>query len=334
MALLRRTSSLLTGLLLLGAAAEAQTLRMALEGGGPILGLGSLSRAEEIHVNEGGSWYTLVTANVLTRPDETPRDGGVLRNGFVTIREGATLASPAMATVVGIDDFDATPRGDIAMALSLEGVPIPGQDDAGLYLNSVPLLSRGRPVEIEGYGPTTLWRDFLDVVATPDGNLLVLVSLDDPDVGGPSNRGMVRVFLDENGELVGKELVMKDSQQLANVPRPIRSVGTGPHAFDGDAHGNVLVRLFQSGGQAADGLVAYNETQLARENTFSIIPDRRYNDLSTSRVDLNNRDELVFTATLQGDGTTNELILRGRALSREEVELEIFVQKGDTLPSL
>jgi len=313
----------------------AQTLRAPLRGGDPVLGLGVFERSDEIAILDSGTWFALVETD-LPGATPPPFDGGVVRDGFVAIREGALLAQPPGATVESVRAFDVDSQGNLALLLELVVGGVQGVEDGGLYWNATPLLLRGWPAP--GYGPGVWIADIRAVHFESDLSLLALISVDDPTLAGDVNLSWIRLRLGPDHTVASIEAVVREGDQLQGVPRPVRSLAREAHTLATDGVGNLLFRIHQTGSQAGDGVVVFNELAIARESEPAPIPDRRYVDLGRSRLTLNSRHEFAFTAFLDTDtaGSTedDEVIVRGRMLSESGFELEVFAQEGQVLPSL
>jgi hypothetical protein len=89
--------------------------------------------------------------------------------------------------------------------------------------------------------------------------------------------------------------------------------------------GQVLYFADVGSNSATDGCFYLDGTLLAQEGSPSPIGGRNYEFLSSRGLDLSNGGAWVFKANLDGDSTTDELLVKNGA---------VFRQEGDTLPAI
>jgi hypothetical protein len=81
-----------------------------------------------------------------------------------------------------------------------------------------------------------------------------------------------------------------------------------------------------TGATTIDGGVFINSTLIAQEGSPSPIAARNWLTLTSSRLDMNNSGDHVYTGTLDATNTTNDLVIIKNGAK--------FIQEGDTLASI
>src|SRR5262245_62183501 len=103
-----RTAKLLLGLAALGlapsapsgqgGAADAPTSETLVKQGDTVIGMGPMTfTLNWVAVDDDKRWFAQIGTDL--NPDDINRDGCILRNGFVTLREGAPLSAQAGAVL-------------------------------------------------------------------------------------------------------------------------------------------------------------------------------------------------------------------------------------------
>src|SRR5262245_37837099 len=103
--------------------------------GDAVIGLGAMKDHKNAQISEQGMWI----GQILTTFDDAARDEVLLRNGFVTLRDGASLfAMPGAqpTTLVAWTSYSVSETGNLAMALTTK---VGASNSAGLYWNTLPV---------------------------------------------------------------------------------------------------------------------------------------------------------------------------------------------------
>ena len=169
------------GLLPAAGSAQAPTLKFLSKTGDPVVGLGSLESMSSVQINNSGMWTNLVDTT-WGNPDS---DGCLLRNGFVTLREGSLLMGTVTTTLVTFKYQHLTSNGDLALILTVRR---PNGSLDGVYWNTVPVANRFGFVNAPEVPATSTWQAF-NVVKMNDSRTMLLVGqIDNTSVGGSGSR--------------------------------------------------------------------------------------------------------------------------------------------------
>jgi hypothetical protein len=89
--------------------------------------------------------------------------------------------------------------------------------------------------------------------------------------------------------------------------------------------GSWMARISAGASFSTDTMILRNGEVLAREGGASPLAGRAYRDLGTTRLDLDDLGGHLFVASLTGDTSSNEVLVRNGA---------VFVQEGQSFPSI
>ncbi len=303
------------------AAPAAQAPEVLLSEGDTVIGLGALAGLGPVFAGDAGTWLAVVDTSFPV----TSQDEAILRNGIVTLREGAALLEPAGATIDVFGSLALNDAGHLAQVLELSGPP--ASADAGVFWNARLVAREGAPLGAAGTHPAAAWLDFSAVGIDSGDALVVAGEIDDPTVGSNREPAIVRIAVDPSGRPRSIDVVAAEGRSLPGLQSPIGSLAIAQHAFAFNEQGRFIVIGKPTVAPAA--ILLDGATVLAQEGLPAPIPGRQYRALLTrSEVDLNDFGEYVFSAEAGDEGgaaTSLFLMVKNGAQ---------FVKEGDVLPAL
>ncbi|HEX6883865.1 MAG TPA: hypothetical protein VF530_10835 [Planctomycetota bacterium] len=313
------------GLFTLVTALAAQTPRILLKEGDPLIGGQSVQRFDYVTVGDSGAWV----ARVETFDFDFNRDVLVLRSGFPVLREGMVLPQPANAILDDFGSLDVASNGDLAMHLLLREGPI--QRD-GLYWNLVPVALEGDSLDFAPFSPGTTLEQVTVVRLTEDRGLLALVRVRDPQISARPVDALIRFRLDAQGNVIDRTTLGARNMFSAVLGSPIDTLGTSTvpeHSLELNRSGDFVLPV---AGIGRRGILKNMDTLIAEEHAPAPVAGRTWNAnaFALSRVAINDRGEVAFTGSMTPIGgdpgePTNYLIVKdGQKLA----------QSGDVLPAL
>ncbi len=303
---------------LLVSTAFAQTEQIRLRDGDAIVGLGPLSGVMPANVNDQGMWVVHVDTDIRIDQDEA-----LLRNGFVTLREGTLLFNPPGARITGFGSFALTDSGDLAMALDLSGLSGGSSNNNGLFFNTRALGWEGGPLEAPELAPGTTWGT-IQIIKVNDFNTVVTVG-ELRKAGAPATQKedvLVRYQLDAAGNVLSTNVLATKNQYLPALDDLIVTLGSTDHQLAINNRGDVLVVVDAL--VSAGAILLNMTTVIAQETKPSPVPGRNYRFLVPPKVSLNDFGEYAFTVGLDGTSNTYLVVKNGQK----------FAQEGDSLPAL
>lgn len=301
------------------ASAQPYTITPLVVEGDVIPGVGNVVSISNLVVNDAGDWIV----EVDTDHANTDADVVLVRNGVVLLREGGLLAAPAGSRIGVFDSITLNANGDSGWNFGLDGPPS-GQD-SGVYYNTTLVVQEGTASTAPEFTPGTPYIGFFDVKINDLDVMSVLASLDDPGIPSSVDQALVRVVVDSSGVLLSEEVVAMEGDVPAGQTETIEDFGTGPHESGLNDAGQILYFADLAGDSSEDGAVYLDADKLLQEKDPSPVPFRRYEILSSRGMSLNNAGDWVAKTNLDGDATTDELIVRNGAK---------FVQEGDSIPAI
>jgi len=266
-------------------------------------------------IDDHGSWLSIVDSDFA----DAIQDAFLLRDGQVLLREGASLAGPAGAT---LDDFfgvASNAGGDVATLLKVHQ---PFVTFDGLYFNARPVAVNGDLVGAPEVPAATTWDRFIGVWLNDARTLLVLGEINNPDFGSAREDALARVQLDAAGAVVSTNVLLTKGQFVPALNGTVRNVGNLVRNCAFNGHGDFMSVVYLASGARA--VLRNLDTVLAREGQPSPIAGRSYQILALSKVALNDFGDYAFTATLDGTTDTYCIFKNGQK----------FALAGDVLPFL
>lgn len=283
-----------------------------------IVGIGAMESISYVQVNDIGMW----TAWVQTNNSDTTRDVCILRNGFVTLREGSPLFTPPNTI---LDDFlsvNMSESGHLGMVLKLlvNGSAV----THSLYWNTVMIAKR---LDVLNAPPTvgsgTTWEN-MDVCKINAANeVFVLGDLNNPANGTGRDPSLTRFKLDQVGNILETEVLLTRGMFLPSLGTTVNDLPTTEHSLAVNKHGDYMTLVMGLGGAQGNAYMINGETIVAAETQPSPVPGRNWTTLTnTPKISLNDNGDYAFTGST--GGATGYLVVKNG---------EKFAQQGDVYPT-
>jgi FixJ family two-component response regulator len=287
--------------------------------GDAVDGVGEVSSIFNIAVNNDGTW--LVEAD--TNNPDTDADSVLFRAGEIYLREGDPLPLPTGATLDSFDSIVINNGGESAWNFFLDNTA-GGSDDSGIYFGLDLVLQESELIDVDGLSPETPVIGFFDVKINDGNSFVSVLSIDDPAISTSVDRAII-VFTPSGGDF-DRTLVAAEGDVLPDQVEPVADFGTGPHQSAFNNGGDVMFFVDLAGDSSVDGAIyvssppydAYD--RLAQEGDPSPVDGRSWLSLSSPELDINNAGDVVFSGRLDGDTSSDALIV---------VNGEKFMQEGD-----
>jgi hypothetical protein len=298
--------------------------------GDTVAGVGNISSgfgASEVHtVNNSGEWLVESdTTNV-----DTDQDGVVLRGvgagaGALYLREGQAVTSPAGAMINTFDSSVINNNvGNVSFNLFLEGTGAT-TNDSGIYFNTDLIIQESDIATAAGFGANTPYIGFFDTKINDNNNIMVLASIDDPNVASTVDRAIIVV----NPLSFTQTRIIGEGDELI-AGRFVTDFDTDNHDTAFIKNGDIVFNVDLDGDTANDGALARWTGSgfdiLAREGDPSPVGGRNYGSSEFTAVDMNRKGEWVTRADLDGGTTDDTIIVRNG--------LEVIAQEGMSLASI
>ncbi len=302
--------------------ASAFSVSNALLEGDVVPGVGTVTRIDNLAVNDLGEW--IVEAD--TDNADANIDTVVMKNGVLHLQEGQALTSPAGATLDSFDSINLNNNGDSGWNFFLDGTSGTG-DDSGIYFNDQLVLQESTISTSGDFSPGTPYIGFFDakIDVNNSNQIFVVASIDDPAIASTVDRALVVMGLDGSGNLISESVLAKEGDILPGQAEGVNDFGFGPHQSAFNDMGQALFFADVGAASATDGTIYLGNTLLAQEGSASPVGGRNYEFLSSRGLDLSNSGAYVFKANLDGSTADDELIIRNGAVFRRE---------GDSLPAI
>lgn len=303
-------------------AGGAPVVSAAVLEGDNVAGVGLVTNIDNLAINNFGQWFV----EVDTDNADTNADGALLRGSTtgplisLFLREGAALGMPAGATVDSFDAVTINNNGDGGFNFFLDGTTGTG-DDSGVFYNTSLVIQESTVSTSAGFSAGTPYIGWFEVKLNDNNSLLMMSSVDDPNIPSTVDRALVRADLDGSGGLISEKVYVKEGDSIAG--QLVAELGTGPHNFDFNNGGHAMFVADLDGATTGDGAVVISDGDthnvIAQEGTASGIQGRNWGSLSTSTVvALNDNGDWAMRATLAGDTTSDTIIVRnGEVIAQE-----------------
>lgn len=300
------------------AAAQAPDPKVLVKEGDTIVGMGSLQSMTYVQINDTGMW----TAFIDTDNIDSNRDVAILRNGFVTLREGTTLFSPSNTTLDDFDSINLSETGHLGMCLR---VAVGGSVREALYWNTVPIALRDTILVDPLVGANTDWETFDICKINTANEVFVIGDVNNPANGTGRDATLCRFKVDAIGNLIETEVLLTKGQFLPALGTSVNDLPITEHALAVNKHGDYLTLVFGLGGAQGNAYLINAETIVAAEQSPSPVAGRNWNVLTNiPKMWLNDNGDYCFTGALTGSGGGNYLVVKNGAK---------FAQSGDTYPT-
>ncbi|MBN2445205.1 MAG: hypothetical protein JXO22_00640 [Phycisphaerae bacterium] len=321
-----RTHRMLVGgvmLILFGATAAlaAFPIYPLIVEGDAVPGVGNMTSTATVAVNNLGQWYLEAdTDNANADIDYVLLSGYQLNPFALAYQEGQPLASPPGASLDTFDAININDSGNSGWNFFLDGTS-GTNDDSGIYFNADLVIQEGS-LSTAPSMPNTPYIGFFDAKINNANQIIMTASCDIPGVGTTVDRALVRI--DNPAGAFTETIIAKEADEI--VPgRFITDLGTDPHETAFNSFGDTLYAVDVDGDSASNALIMFNNTKIAQEGDPSPIAGRVYSTLTSTKLDLNDVGDYVFTGSMDGDTASNALIVKNGAK---------FMQEGDTLASI
>jgi hypothetical protein len=283
-------------------------------------GVGLVTRIDNVAINGLADW--LVEAD--TDFANTDQDQVLLNAGGLVLREDDSLPSPPGARLDSFDSININENEESGWNFFLDGTS-GSNDDSGIYFNTTLVIQESDISTAPEFGPNTPYIGFFDVKMNDVDQMMVIASVDDPNIAGTVDRAVVRLDLDNLGTLLAERVIAKEGDILPGQVEAVVDFGTGPHLSAFNNAGDVLFLADLAGATTTDGALYLNNILLAQEGSPSPDPGRNYETLLPRGLDLNASGGYVFKANLDGNTADDDVIIKDGA---------ILVREGQNLASI
>jgi hypothetical protein len=284
--------------------------------GDTVTGVGLITSVSNLAINSNGSWIVEAdTDNV-----DTDADGVILENGALLFREGQALSLPVGALLDSFDSISLNAGENASYNFFLDGTT-GTSDDSGVYFNANLLIQESNISTATAFTPGTPYIGFFETKINASNDILVVASIDDPNITSTVDRALVVLTVDGSGNLASETVFIKEEDIPPGQTEFLADVETNPHQFAFNDNGDIMYIADLNGDTAVDGVVYVNSTIVGQEGSASPVIGRNWSILGSGEVDLNNSGEYVISGSLDGDAASTLLIEKSGAK---------FMQEGDS----
>ena len=321
----RRLLALATSGALLGIPAAAggtyPISALVLEGD-TVPGVGLVTRVDNLAVNDLGQWLIEADTDFAnTDQDQVLLRGAAAGPFTLYLREDDPLPAPAGARIDSFDSINLNNAANSGWNFFLDGTS-GSNDDSGIFFDTTLVIQESDVSTAPQFTPGTPYIGFFDAKINNSGQILIVASIDDPNIPTTVDRALVRVD-DPTGAFAETALFIEGDQLLPG--RFVADFGTNPHQSAFNDNADVMYFADLDGSTLDDGTIWLNDTLLAREGSPSPVPARNYQTLSSKSLDLSNAGEYVFKADLDGGTDDDFVIVRNGS---------VLIREGDSLPDV
>jgi hypothetical protein len=298
--------------------------------GDTIIGLGAMITLSAgtlayLGVNDSKTWMTLLTTDY---PDPN-RDGCILSNGFVTLREGTPLSAPAGSTLDEWTSINMTNRGDLAMLIR-EKPAVGGASIDGAYRNLVPIALRGQRIDSPNFGGPLLstWDTFAVIKMNSNNEMFILGDIANPNRSRAKEKSLARYRLDDLGNILETTVLATEGM---TVPAGItlkgsQCMGNNEHILSVNERGDFITFIGNEDLSVGGQTLLINMTRIVAQQGVASSVGKPWRVLSLSRVALNDRGDYVISGAVGQAGDLDGYLI--------EKNGQKFVQQGDVLPDI
>lgn len=291
--------------------------------GDMVSGVATFFRVDNVAVNNDGQW--LVEGDT-TLPN-ADADQVLLNNSGLLLREGDALAAPPATTLDSFDTIAINNNGDSGWNFFLDGPP--SSEDSGVYFNSELVIQESIVSTAPELSPNTPYIGFFETKVNDANQILVMASIDDPNIASSVDRALVRVDYDPNAGTFTETVISKEGDDVFGAP--ITDFETGPNDF---AFNNSASAIFVYDTTAPTSQDSGILLHIDGSNFLAAIegqpapfdPERLYGSFSSTTVDLNNNNDYVFKTNLAGPTADNTVIVRNAT------GFDVVARKNDVVP--
>jgi hypothetical protein len=299
--------------------ALAEPIPIVVEGQ-PVPGVGTVTRIDNVAVNGAGEW--LVEAD--TDFANADQDQVLLDRNGVRLREDDPLPEPPGAHLDSFDSINVNENGDSGWNFFLTGTT-GTNDNSGIYFNTALVIQESEVSTAPQLTPGTPYLGFFDAKLNNLNRMTIVATVDDLAIPTSVDQAIVRLDLDNLGNLLGETVIAKEGDILPGQIEQVAIFGTGPHQSAFNDAAQVLFLADLTGSTATDGVLYLDDTLLAQEGSPSPDPGRNYEIILGRGLDLNASGSHVFKANLDGATDDDEVIVKDGA---------IFKREGENFPAI
>lgn len=338
-----RTAKLLLGLAALGlapsapsgqgGAADAPTSETLVKQGDTVIGMGPMTfTLNWVAVDDDKRWFAQIGTDL--NPDDINRDGCILSNGFVTLREGAPLSAPAGAVLDDWSSVSLNDLGDLGMVIQVK--PLTGAGFTAVYWNLTPVAKKDDKVDaatnsvppgpLNPPTPTAPndWDTFSVAKLNAKNQIFVIGEIVQSLTTRNKEKSLVRYQLDDAGHITGTTVLATEGMTIPAglLLRGQNCILTNEHVLGINNRGDFITIVGQDNIQ---WVVINAQTAVAKTLDVSPIPGKTWNNFNQGRVAINDRGDWVFSGTLQPTGADDYLVVKNG---------QKFVQSNDFFPAI
>jgi hypothetical protein len=332
---MQHRKGLLVGLLALGALATSshgQSIQPLMHQGDTIIGMGALDGLLTLAINGTSMWVMEVDTDFTTSTE----DGALLRNGFVTLREGLALFQPPGAFHNEFVDVNLAENGELGLLITLSDA---GVARSGVFWNLVPVVVTGDPFPQHPTETDLVWNTLQHAKMNDNRDFLVFGELSLPGSALGKRHTLVRYHTDNHGLVTSVELLGTKGVEVPGLGGDtLSTLPTNLGATAMNSHGEFMWVVDGTTGLPA--VLKGLDTVLAQEGAPSPSGEDWKYLARVPRVNLNDFGEYVFSgSTIDPADPTNDdaaiymVVKNGEVFAKEGTNIGPFVTpmgKGST----
>src|SRR5690606_12669669 len=196
-------------------------------------------------------------------------------------------------------------------------------DDSGVYYDTTLVIQEGDVATAPAFSAGTPYIGFFETKFNDTDQILIMASVDDPEIASTVDRALVIVDYDPATGAALQRVVAMEGDILPGQTERVDDFETGPHDFDFNAAGQTLFIADLAGSTDFDGALYLDNTLLAQEGSPSPVSGRNWRSLGSAVVALNDAGQWAMRAQLDGDTSSGIVIVRGS---------DIIAQEGALVP--
>lgn len=296
---------------------------LVLDGGNVTLlnGTGAVTAVDYVQVNNAGEWFVEVDTDYAVGDE----DGALLRGYqfnpyFSYFMEYEPLSTPPGTRVGSFDSNILNNAGNASFNLFLDGATT--STDSGVFFNKNIVIQESNISTAPQFSAGTPYIGWFETRLNDNNQILMMASVDDPAIATTVDRAIVRI--DNPGGVFTETVIAKEGDELL-TGRFVSDFGTDPHKWAFNNSAEVMYFADLDGDTTTDGTIWINSSLIAQEGSPAPIAGRNWSMLSSTQLDMNNSGDYVHSGSMDGDSTTNSIIVKNG---------QKFIQEGDTLPDI
>ena len=307
-----------------GQTSNGTTIGTLIKKGDTVIGLGGMINMTYVAINDSKTWMALLSTDF----SDGNRDGCLLSNGFVALREGTPLFAPVGSTLDEWTSINLSNRGDLGMIIRAR--PQIGPPVDGVFRNLVPVTMRTQVISSPflGSNPPSTWDSFSVVKMNSNNEMFVLGEIANTAPSAPraKEKSLVRFRLDDVGNVLETTVLATEGM---TVPAGITLAGSlcllnNEHILSVNEQGDFITLIANDTTVPPIKALLINMQQIVAQQGQPSPVGKPWRELSLARVALNDRDDYVISgAAGQAGDTDGYLIVKNG---------QKFAQQGDILP--